>query len=367
MPSSEAAGAILTVDLAALVANYRRLRAELGTVECAAVVKADAYGLGLAAVARALAGAGCRSFFVAHQIEGQALRALLAEADIYILHGAMAGTEAGFAADRLIPVLSTPAQIDGWLAAVPNHPAALHLDSGLNRLGLSPAQLDDLLATPERLAALELTLVLSHLAAAEAPENPANREQLDRFRALKAKLAAPRSSLANSSGIFLGPEYHFDLGRAGVALYGVNPTPGRPNPMLEVVRLQGKILALREIDRGEGVGYGAAYRAAGPRRIATVPVGYADGYFRALGNNAFAALDGQRIPVVGRVSMDLITLDVTALPAGAAEVGRLVDLIGGAVPLEAVAAAAGTIEYEILTALGPRYHRHYLEDEVPTS
>ncbi len=366
MPSSDSAGAILTIDLAALVANYRRLQAALGAAECAAVVKADAYGLGLAPMARALARAGCRSFFVAHQIEGQALRALLTDADIYVLLGPMPGTEPGFAADRLIPVLSTPAQVEGWSARAANHPAALHLDTGLNRLGLGPAQLDDLLAAPDRLAALDLRLILSHLAAAEEPENPTNRKQLERFNAMKAKLPAAPASFANSSGIFLGPDYHFDMGRGGVALYGVNPTPGHPNQMLEVVRLQGKILALREIDRGEGVGYGAAYRAAGPRRIATVPVGYADGYFRSLGNKAFAAVDGQRIPVVGRVSMDLITLDVTELPAGVAEVGRLVDLIGGAVPLDAVAAAAGTIEYEILTALDSRYHRRYLEDEATT-
>jgi len=353
MPSSETAGALLSVDLAALAANYVHLGQELGGVPCAAVVKADGYGLGTAPVAEALAEAGCTSFFVAHQAEGEALRQCLPEAEILVLHGPMPGMEAAFVEARLVPVLNTVAQLEGWRAAAKAAPSALHLDSGLNRLGLGAAELQA--CDPGQ---LNLALVMSHLASAEEPQNPMNERQRQRFLDLKAGLPAARASLANSSGIFLGPDFHFDLARGGVALYGVNPTPGRPNPMRDVVHLQGKILALRQIDRGEGVGYGSTYRAAERRLIATVPVGYADGYFRALGNRAFAAIDGRRVPVVGRVSMDLITLDVSDVPGGVRE-GTLVDLIGGGVPLAELAQAAGTIEYELLTALGPRYHRRY--------
>ena len=364
MPSSSAAGAILDIDLGALVSNYHRLQQELTGANCAAVVKADAYGLGLEKVARALASAGCGTFFVAHQMEGETLRGLLPKAEIFVLHGPMPGTESAFVRDRLIPVLNTRAQVDGWLATGDASPVALHLDSGLNRLGLSEAELDDLLATPDSLAKINLRLVISHLARAEDPAVDMNRAQRDRFLELKAKLAPAPASLANSSGIFLGPDFQFDLVRGGVALYGVNPTPGQDNPMRDVVRLRGKILSLREIDSGQSVGYGAAYRAAGRRRIATVPVGYADGYFRSLGNSAYAAIDGQPVPVVGRVSMDLITLDVTDVAPGVAQAGALVDLIGGAAPLADVAAAAGTIEYEVLTALGSRYHRRYIGGEA---
>jgi alanine racemase len=351
MVRSSAAGAILTVDLEALTWNYGRLCLELGGVPCAGVVKADAYGLGLRPVARTLAAAGCRSFFVAHQAEGEALRRALPDAEVFVLHGPMPGQEAVIAAARLVPVLNTPAQVRAWLTAAARAPAAVHLDTGLNRLGLSRDQLAGV-------ECLNLRLVMSHLASAEEPDNPANAAQRRRFVELKALLPAAPASLVNSSGIFLGPDYRFDMGRGGVALYGVNPMPGRPNPMRDVVHLQGKILSVRQIDSGEGVGYGATFRAAGPRLIATVPVGYADGYFRALGNRAFAAIDGHRVPVVGRVSMDLITLDVTEAP-GAAE-GALVDLIGGGVALAEVAHWAGSIEYEVLTALGRRYHRRYI-------
>lgn len=354
MPSSDAAGAILDVDLDALAENYARLVEELSGAACAAVVKADGYGLGAGPVVAALADAGCGYFFVAHQFEGEEIRRLLPEAEILVMHGPMPGTEAAFVEARLVPVLNTRAQVEGWLAAAATAPAALHVDSGLNRLGLGPAELAAI--APER---LDLALVMSHLASAEEPENPMNRAQRQRFLETLAGLPTARASLANSSGIFLGPDFHFDLARAGVALYGVNPTPDRPNPMRDVVRLRGRILSLRQIDSGEGVGYGSTYRAAGRRLIATVPVGYADGYFRAFGNRAFAAIDGHRVPVVGRVSMDLITLDVTDVPGGVAREGALVELVGGAVPLADLAQAAGTIEYEILTALGPRYHRRY--------
>ena len=366
-PVARRAAAVLTVDLAAIQANYRRLQAELGQVECAAVVKADAYGLGAARVAPALAAAGARRFFVALLDEAIALRGILAEtcpeATIGVLAGLMPGAEADYLAHRIMPVLNRPEEVERWRALAGREDrrltAALHVDTGMNRLGLSPGELDDLAAAPGRLDGIDLVLCMSHLACAEEPDNPLNAQQLGAFEAARRRLPTAKGSLANSSGIFLGPAYHFELARPGAALYGVNPTPGAPNPMAQVIRLQGKILQVREIDAPQSVGYGATFRASEPMRLATVGVGYADGYLRSLSNRGTAFLAGHEVPVVGRVSMDLITLDVTAVPPEAARPGEWVDLIDPERGPDALAAQAGTIGYEILTALGRRYHRTY--------
>ncbi len=363
-PAAARAGAILTIDLDAVADNYRRLCAELGAVACAAVVKADAYGLGMARVAPALARAGARTFFVAQLEEAIALRAMFpVEVEIYVLNGLGAGPVAEFQAGRVHPVLNSLGEIDAWAAAARAAgralPAAVHIDTGISRLGLPDDELEALAADRGRLAGIDLRYLLSHLACADRPEHPLNAEQLRRFRAARARLPDAPASLANSSGIFLGADYHLDLARPGVALYGVNPTPGQPNPMRQVVRLQGKILQVREIDASRTVGYGATHRAAGPTRIATVAVGYADGYLRSLSNRGSAWLGDRRVPVVGRVSMDLITLDVTGASAEAARPGAFVDLIGADLSTDEVAEAAGTIGYEILTSLGRRYHRVY--------
>ncbi len=363
-PAAARAGAILTIDLDAVADNYRRLCAELGAAACAAVVKADAYGLGMARVAPALARAGARTFFVAQLEEATALRAMFpVEVEIFVLNGLGAGPVAEFQAGRVHPVLNSLGEIDAWAAAARAAgralPAAVHIDTGINRLGLPDDELEALAADRGRLAGIDLRYLLSHLACADRPEHPLNAEQLRRFRAARARLPDAPASLANSSGIFLGADYHVDLARPGVALYGVNPTPGQPNPMRQVVRLQGKILQVREIDASRTVGYGATHRAAGPTRIATVAVGYADGYLRSLSNRGSAWLGDRRVPVVGRVSMDLITLDVTGASAEAARPGAFVDLIGADLSTDEVAEAAGTIGYEILTSLGRRYHRVY--------
>ena len=363
-PAAARAGAILTIDLDAVADNYRHLCAELGAAACAAVVKADAYGLGMARVAPALARAGARTFFVAQLEEATALRAMFpVEVEIYVLNGLGAGPVAEFQAGRVHPVLNSLGEIDAWAAAARAAgralPAAVHIDTGISRLGLPDDELEALAADRGRLAGIDLRYLVSHLACADRPEHPLNAEQLRRFRAARARLPDAPASLANSSGIFLGADYHLDLARPGVALYGVNPTPGQPNPMRQVVRLQGKILQVREIDASRTVGYGATHRAAGPTRIATVAVGYADGYLRSLSNRGSAWLGDRRVPVVGRVSMDLITLDVTGASAEAARPGAFVDLIGADLSTDEVAEAAGTIGYEILTSLGRRYHRVY--------
>ncbi|MDJ0942914.1 MAG: alanine racemase [Kiloniellales bacterium] len=361
-------GALLTIDLDAIQENYRRLCKKLARAACAAVVKADAYGLGVTQVGPALADAGVRDFFVALPFEGLALREALAGVEpaprIFILSGFEAGLGPDFQAAGLIPVLNSLGQIAAWreaaLAAGSALPAAIHVDSGMSRLGLPPSELDVLAEEPGRLDGLDPLLVMSHLACAEEAENPKNREQLALFEAARARLPALPASFANSSGIFLGAEFHFQLARPGVALYGVNPTPGQTNPMAQVVRLQARILQVREIDAPTTVGYGAAFRAAGPTRIATVAVGYADGYLRSLSNRGTAFLGDNAAPVVGRISMDLITLDVTKVPAENVRPGAPVDLIAPGDGLDRLAEEAGTIGYEILTSLGRRYRRVYL-------
>ncbi len=379
---AEQAGAVLEIDLAALAANYQTLRHRAGGAECAAVVKGDAYGLGADQVGPTLARQGCRTFFVAHLGEGIALRQILRRSagpdpeqiKIYVLHGILPGTEEAFLAHGLTPVLSTLEQLDlwagksrartTWTGASPGRglAAALHLDTGMNRLGLSADDATALAAAPARLTGLSLDLLVSHLACAEQPGNAMNPEQRRSFDRLRDALPSAPASLANSSGIFLGAGYHYDLVRPGVALYGVNPTPGQDNPMQEVVRLRGKIIQVREIDSPQSVGYGATHRATGPRRIATVPVGYADGYLRSLSGQGMGCLAGISVPIVGRVSMDLITLDVTEAPQDAVHPGAMVELIGGrGDTIDRVANRAGTIGYEILTSLGRRFHRRYVD------
>ncbi len=369
------AGGVLRIDLDAIAANYRNLQARLAGATCGAVVKADGYGLGAAKVAKALAGAGCRDFFVALIDEGVEIRTVLPEADIYAFCGATPETAAALAEHRLIPALNDLGQIEAYSAYARTRAreagggegsgrlaALIHVDTGMTRLGLEAPDVAALADDPERLAGIEVKYVMSHLAAAEDPANPLNARQLAAFDDARARLGpgidAP-ASLANSSGIFLGPDYHFDLARPGAALYGIAPQAGVPNPMTQVVRLQGKILQVRDVDSPMTVGYGATHRVRAKGRIATVGVGYADGYFRALGNRGHAYIGETRVPVVGRVSMDLITFDVAEVPPDQAVPGGFIDLIGDRHPVDALAEEAGTIGYEILTALGRRYHRIY--------
>ena len=360
-PPARAAG-VLDIDLAAIAENWRRLRQRLAPpVSAAAVVKADAYGLGVAQVTPALAQAGCTLFFVATLDEGMMLRQLLPTAEIAVLNGLLPGTSDEFRQARLVPVLNDLGQVAVWRDAADTRPLAamIHIDTGMARLGLSPSDVARLAAAPEVLAPLKLRAVLSHLACADEPEQAANAQQLGVFRGALAALPRAPASLVASSGIFLGAEYHFDIARPGAALYGVNPTPGAPNPMAQVVRLKGRILQVRDVDRATTVGYGAAHRMERAGRIATVAVGYADGWLRSSSHRGSAAIAGQRVPVIGRISMDLMTLDVTGIDPALTRPGAFVDLIDEQYGVDAVAAAAGTIAYEILTALGRRHHRIY--------
>ena len=360
------AGGILTIDLSAVAANFRLLQARLDRTVCAAVVKADAYGLGATRVAATLREAGCRSFFVATLDEGLTLRAELPEAEIFVLNGLVIPGADDYVRSALKPVLNNLEEIAAWRSVAARHgailPAAIHLDTGMSRLGMPPAELGRLTDEPDRLSGIGVDVVMSHLACSEDEAHPQNAIQLAAFRRAVARFrpAGARLCFANSSGVFLGPDYHFDMVRPGAALYGINPQPGRPNPLFQVVRLQGRILQLREIDSDTPVGYGATHRCSPPARLATVGVGYADGYLRSLSGRGIAVAAGRRVPVVGRVSMDLLTLDVSELPQGSLRPGDLVDLIGPDNPVDDLAAQAGTIAYEILTSLGQRYARSYI-------
>ncbi|MGH6962474.1 MAG: alanine racemase, partial [Dongiaceae bacterium] len=318
--AERAALAILTIDLAAIAANYRLLAAKAAPAECAGVVKADAYGLGVAKVAPALWQAGCRTFFVAMLAEGLALRGLLADAAIYVLDGLHSADPAEFIAAGLRPVLVSRGEVDSWLAVAGDRAdarAGLHLDTGMARLGMPTDELDALIAEDSKLKRLRPRLVMSHFACADTPEHPLNREQPQRFRDSLARLALPKDvarSMAASSGIFLGPDHAFDLVRPGAALYGIAPLANQPNPLRQVVRLQARILQVRRVDAGSTVGYGATHRFARQARLATIGVGYADGFMRALSNRGGAYVGDRRAPIVGRVSMDLLTIDISDIP-----------------------------------------------------
>jgi alanine racemase len=365
MSSPNSSAGILTIDLAELARNWLLLKSHLNSADCGAVIKANAYGLGAGRAIAQLCQAGCKEFFVALIDEGIYLRKVLKEAsleaNIHILGGPMAA-EQTLVEHGLIPVLNSIGDIALWKEKYPQALADIHIDTGMSRLGLPPSEVGILQREPQRIKGLNISHVISHLACSEDPNTAMNAEQLESFLRTITLFPGCKASLANSSGIFLGDKYHFDLTRPGAALYGVNPTPGEPNPMSQVIKLQGKILQVRGVDAPQSVGYGATHRIKKKGRIATVGVGYADGYLRSLSNSGIGFLGGIRVPLVGRVSMDLITFDVSDVPEQLAYPGALIDLIGPINPVDDVADAAGTIGYEILTSLGSRYHRIYTEN-----
>lgn len=370
------AGAVLTVDLAALRDNWLRLSRRAGPAKCGAAVKGDAYGLGVAPVARALWQAGCRGYFVARPAEGAELRAILPEAKIYVLDGLYAGEAAYYAAHNLRPALISLAEAEAWAAYGKAHgvrpPCALHADTGINRLGFPADELNALLANGPLLAALNVSLLMSHLACADEPAHPMNARQRDAFAALRRKLPGVPASLANSSGMFLGGGYTHELTRPGLALYGGNPTPEKPNPMKPVAILEARILQVKTISPGETVGYGGSWQAARQTRVAILGAGYRDGVPRALSSRgahgpAQVALGGKRCPVIGRVSMDVMAVDVTDLPTESAAVGAYAEIFGRHISIDEAASWAGTISYELLTRLGSRYTRLYTGQESDQS
>ena len=374
-PFEADAGGVLTINLDAIGANYRRFQETAPHAEVGAVVKANAYGLGLAPVVAALAEAGCGSFFVAEASEGrtarEALRDLAEDATIYVMNGLMPGAASAYIEYGLRPCLSSLAEIEEWKAAT-HLPCAIHFDTGMNRLGLTPDETDAFMTSNAWSDGLDVALIMSHLACADDPDHALNATQRDRFKRIVETLQPrfPRAiaSLANSGGAYLGPDYHFDLIRPGIGLYGGNPFTARDNPFETVVTVEARVLQVKKLPAGATAGYGASWTAEGARRIAVLAAGYADGYFRSLSSPALPGLQaeggvislaGQIVPIAGRVSMDLIVADITSLPEGAVSRGDMAELVGPNISLDEIARRAGTLGYEVLTSLGERYRRHY--------
>ncbi len=361
---ADGASGYLTIDLSALGRNYERLATEVAPGRLAAVVKADAYGLGAARVAPKLHSLGCRHFFVAQFMEAVALRPLLAmDAAIYVLNGLLPGSEAACAGGGIVPVINSLDQWRAWALAARvagrKLPAVLQFDTGMSRLGIPPEERSALAALVAEEPAIDIRFVMSHLACADEPESDRNAGQLAEMDRVAAEFPAIPVSFANSGGIFLGKPYHGALARAGVALYGGAPAAGGVNPMEPVVRLDVAVVQTRAVPADTAVGYGAAHVTAAPTRLATLGAGYADGLPRSLGGRGAVYCDGVRLPIVGRVSMDSIVVDISALPEGRLGLGSLVEVLGPSQTLEDLARDAGTISYEILTSLGRRYRRRW--------
>ena len=369
------AGAVLTIDLVALKDNWRLLSARAGAAECGAAAKGNAYGLGIEAVVRALWEAGCRTYFVARPKEGEELRRHLPDATIYVLDGLFAGQAEFYAKLDLCPALISIEEAREWAGFGRIYgrklPCAIHVDTGINRLGFSKPEFDALLDDAFLMEGLNVSLLMSHLACADEPSHPLNARQREAFDAVRAKLPGIPASLANSSGIFLGEGYTHDLVRPGIALYGGNPIAGSPNPMRAVAHLEGTVLQVRNVRVGETVGYGATWEASRPTRIAVLGAGYKDGVPRALSSKqmdgpAQVFINGKRCPVIGRISMDMMGADITGLMPHSVVRGTRAEILGPNILIDEAAAWAGTISYELLTRLGSRYARLYsgLESDV---
>jgi alanine racemase len=369
-----AAPAVLTIDLDAVVANWRRIAAEVAPASAAAVVKADAYGLGARQVVPVLVAAGCAHFFVAHQGEAEAIRDLVPDdALLAVLNGLHAGGEAAAAAMGITPVLNSVGQARRWQAQAERLgralPALLQVDTGMARHGLAPDEVLPLAQDEAFRRAVPLVAVMSHLACSDEPDHRANADQAKAFAALAQAFPNVPRCFANSGGALLGKAFHGDLVRPGLALYGAEPADGRGEPFAPVVQLQARVVQTRVISAGTPVGYGHSWQAAKPTRLATLSIGYADGFPRSLSNRGAAWAQGHVLPIVGRVSMDVTVVDISALSEGALAEGALaegalaegdlVEIIGPHRPIEQVAQEAGTIAYELLTQLGHRYQRIY--------
>ena len=364
------ARAVLRINLEALRANWATINVTSGAAECAGVIKADAYGLGLEEIAAALRDEGCKTFFVATLAEARRLRGIDPSIIIYVLDGLLPNAASHYAGYDLRPCLGSLEEVREWsefcVAKGQRLRAAVHLDTGINRLGLTSTEVDTLASTPEIFQTFRCSLLMSHLACADEPAHPKNKVQRELFDAMRAKLPAAPASLANSAGTFLGPEFQYDLVRPGIALFGGRAFVGEANPMQWVVELRARILQVRDVIEGDTVGYGASYRCDRPTKVATIACGYADGFLRAISRvdrsaGAVGFIGPHAVPVIGRVSMDLITLDVTGVPSHLAKRGGWVEVLGSRTTIDDLTDRAGTIGYELLTRLGRRVHRVYVD------
>lgn len=373
------AGCRLSVNLDALADNYRTMVRLSGKAKTAAVVKADAYGLGVEPVGKALAAAGCERFFVTWPEEGIALRRVDAKSEIFVLGGVLEEHAAAACAEaNLVPVLNSPQEatvwMEYWRKRGGRRPCAIHVDTGMNRLGFPVADAAELAVAIRESHVVTPILIMSHLACADDPRHPKNLEQLGIFNRVRQGFPGVESSLANSAGVMLGAAYHFDLTRPGIALYGGAPA-GMPNPMRAVVTAEALVRQIRFARAGETVSYGATLTLRRDTAIAVASIGYGDGFHRCAsgsgvplretsvaGGHGFVA--GQRVPILGRVTMDVTMFDTTDLGPDAVKPGDWIELFGSNIDIEEAAIAAGTISYEVLTDLGRRYYRRYVGGEA---
>lgn len=361
--NSDTASAKLTIDLSALEANYRLVQSSAPTAIAGAVIKANGYGLGMQQVHQSLKKWNCDTFFVSTLEEGLSLRGQDPDSTITILNGLFHNAEADYIAHKLIPVIGSVDTLERWVACAQDLdtrlPAALHFDTGMNRLGFDAAETQGVFSKLSDIhQVLDVRMIMSHFACADEHDHPKNEQQISLFHELSAQFPDTPKSLCNSSGLFHFPDHHYDLVRPGFCLYGGNPTPESSNPMSAVVHLQTRILQLRTAHKGETAGYGAGHQFDHDRKLATVSLGYADGFLRAGSGTAKLYYKGQPCPVVGRVSMDLVTVDVSSLKA-LPEPGEWLEVLGDHQSVDDLARACGTIGYEILTSLGTRYTREY--------
>jgi alanine racemase len=362
------ASAIVTIDLGALQSNYKTLSNLAAPAACGVAIKGEAYGLGMASVAKALWAVGCRNYFVSRPMEGQELRAVLADAHIYVLDGFYERQAEFYFAHNLIPALASIGEANEWAKVGGTKPCAIHVDTGINRLGFTPEEFAHLCVDVDLNKTIHIKLLVSHLACSDEASHALNLKQLKSFQDFRALMPNVSASFANSSGIFLGADYHFDLVRAGVALYGGNPLPAKTNPMKPVVTLQAKVMQTRCVKQGDTIGYSATWTAPRDSRIAILGAGYRDGIPRKLSSTrndgpAQVFIAGQRVPIVGRVSMDMMACDVTDIAPNQIERGTLAEIFGLNISVDEAASWAGSISYELLTHLGNRYHRRYIGGE----
>ena len=355
----------LEINIDSIIHNYQLINNKVGNTECAAVLKADAYGMGASVIAKALDKAGCSTFFVATIDEGIELRACFSknENQIAVLSGLLEGSEDIFYSNKLTPVLNDTEQIKKW--AIYNKqkkisaPSILHIDTGMNRLGLTINELYDIIKNPTELKELHVEWIMSHLACGDQPRDIMNEKQLSVFLNAKKEFPNVKASLANSAGVFLGQSYHLDMVRPGIALYGSGSGSIPSKPLKQVIKLYSRILQIRTLSTGASVGYGASYRVSEATRVATVGLGYADGYLRSLSNCSWVFFNGLRLPVIGRISMDYITIDITQIASEKIKTGDFIEIIGDKFTLDDLATVANTVPHELLTRLGTRHHRIY--------
>jgi alanine racemase len=353
----------LEIDTKAIAHNYRTLQSMLPQTTCAAVLKADAYGFGAKVVAPVLMGQGCQSFFVAHLEEGLLLRSLLKEPLLYVLSGFLPATEDLYIESSLIPILNDFEMVMNWAKAAHNRdkklPCALHFDTGMHRSGFDKKDASKLLESLDSLEVLDIHFVMSHLTSSHDPTHPMNEQQKALFDTLRSHFPKVKASLADTGGIYLGTSYHYDLARPGKGLFGLFTPPKKASALLPCVKLLGRILQIRTAHKGESVGYGATHSLTRDSKLATLGVGFADGYNRRLSNNAHVDIQGHKAPVVGRISMDYTVVDVTDIPESLCYVGEWAELVNETITLDTLAHSIDIISREFSTGFGHRLHRVY--------